>query len=78
MESKTLAIFDSTLWFVRVGVAAALLLGTVSDANANARIPYPQLADAANVKVQLVRKLPERKSRRFNVPVDTVCAIGEA
>jgi hypothetical protein len=53
------------------------LLGTVSDVNANTRIHYPQLEDTANVKVQLVRKLPDRKTRRLNVPTDPICVMGE-
>jgi len=76
MESKTLALVDSTLWFVRVGVATLLMVGAISDAaNGNSLEQTLRLEDASDIKVQLVRKLPDRKNRRLNIPCTDVCVV---
>lgn len=76
MESKTLAFVDSTLWFIRVGVAAVLMVGAISDAaHGNSLKPTLRLEDASDIKVQLVRRLPDRKTRRLNVSSANVCSV---
>ncbi|MBF2027797.1 MAG: hypothetical protein IGS48_13710, partial [Oscillatoriales cyanobacterium C42_A2020_001] len=56
MESKTLAFVDSTLWFVRVGVATLLMVGAISDAaNGNSLKPTLRLENASE------NELPRRK-----------------
>jgi hypothetical protein len=77
MESKTLAVFDSTLWFIRVGVAAALFVGAMSGtANGRTDLLHPQLNEHSNLKVQLVKTLPNRRSRKLEFGVENVCAVG--
>lgn len=76
MESKTLAFVDSTLWFIRVGVAAMLMVGAVSDAaNGNSLKPTLRLEDASEIKVQLVRRPAERKTRRLHGSAAVVCSV---
>lgn len=78
MESKTLAVFDSTLWLIRVGVAVALFIGSLSGtAYGRDELPYPHLEAPANLKVQLLRKLPDRKGRKLEIVTDTVYAVGQ-
>jgi len=78
MESKTLAVFDSTLWFIRVGVAAALMVGAMSGtANGQTGVHSPQFAETTDLKVQLVKRLPDRKGRKIEVFRETICAVGD-
>ncbi len=61
MLSKTIAVLDSSVWFLRVGVASALFLGSVSTAAAqDLQSPYAQLQDANPPHVQLLRRLQKR------------------
>ncbi len=77
MESKTLAVFDSTLWFIRVGVAIALFAGTLAGtAFGQSDTPYPHLTAATPLKVQLVRKLPDRKGRRIAIGGEQAGVVG--
>lgn len=77
MESKTLAVFDSTLWFIRVGVAAALFVGAMSGtANGQTDMLYPQLNEHSDLQVQLVKKLPNRRGRKLEFGTENICAVG--
>lgn len=78
MESKTLAVFDGTLWFIRVGVAAALFMGAMSGTATGQTAPsYPQLEATTDVKVQLVKRLPNRKARKLELFNPSICAVGD-
>ncbi len=70
-----MALVDSSLWFMKVGVAMLLLVGALShEANSNPQYPI-FLAAGAPVKVELVKRLQERKSRRFSLCVHSILVM---
>ncbi len=78
MESKTLAVFDGTLWFIRVGVAAALFMGAMSGtANSQPGTQYPRLKDATDITVKLVKRPTERKGRKLELVRESIGAVDD-
>lgn len=67
MESKTFALVDSMLWFVKISVATMLLVGAIAEkTNTHTTVQAAAKLKTQAPKVELVKKLQNRRDRRSN------------
>ncbi len=69
MESRTFAVFDSVIWFIKVGLVLSLLASTIAH-KASSGNSTQRVGDAPiTIEVKLVKTLPSRNSGRRTLGV---------